>query len=351
MSNIGNNIKARRTALKMTQEELAAKMGYKSKSTINKIELGINDIPQSKIVKFAEVLQTTPKALMGWEEVTEEMQKKSDIKEYAEKHGLKIVEWYMDEGVSGRKRIRNRPELQRMIRDAEAGKFDRIIFIKLDRFFRSVAEYHECMKRIGPVIWTATEEKYDLSTANGRAFVNMKLTICELEADQTGERIDIVNEYKVKTGQPLSGSMKFCWTIVQVGERKRIIKNPETADIMEDLLHHIWTHQSKAATLKYTNSKYDMDMSYDSLSKLLKNTWLYGEYRGNPNYLAEQDRYMTKEDYLKMQEFISRQVKDNAPVRDYIFSGLIKCPCCGKNMKGAAGCSQNREGKVVWYKQ
>ena len=45
MSNIGNNIKARRTALKMTQEELAAKMGYKSKSTINKIELGINDIP------------------------------------------------------------------------------------------------------------------------------------------------------------------------------------------------------------------------------------------------------------------------------------------------------------------
>ena len=79
MSNIGNNIKARRTALKMTQEELAAKMGYKSKSTINKIELGINDIPQSKIVKFAEVLQTTPKALMGWEEVTEEMQKKSDV--------------------------------------------------------------------------------------------------------------------------------------------------------------------------------------------------------------------------------------------------------------------------------
>ena len=79
MSNIGNNIKARRTALKMTQEELAAKMGYKSKSTINKIELGINDIPQSKIVKFAEVLQTTPKALMDWEEVTEEMQKKSDV--------------------------------------------------------------------------------------------------------------------------------------------------------------------------------------------------------------------------------------------------------------------------------
>ena len=87
---------------------------------------------------------------------------------YAKQHGLKIVGWYVDEGVSGRKLIRKRPELQRMIQDAEKKLFDRIIFIKLDRFFRSVAEYHECMKRIAPVIWTTTEEEYDLSTANGR---------------------------------------------------------------------------------------------------------------------------------------------------------------------------------------
>lgn len=96
------------------------------------------------------------------------------LQEYAEKNGMKIVEWYKDEGVSARKLIRKRPELQRMIHDAQKGRFKRILFIKLDRFFRSVAEYHECMKIIDPVIWTATEEKYDLSTANGRAFVNMK---------------------------------------------------------------------------------------------------------------------------------------------------------------------------------
>ena len=50
---------------------------------------------------------------------------------YAESHGLKIVEWYEDEGVSGRKLIRRRPALQRMLNDAKTGKFDRIIFIKL----------------------------------------------------------------------------------------------------------------------------------------------------------------------------------------------------------------------------
>jgi transcriptional regulator with XRE-family HTH domain len=66
MSTVGENILLMRKRLGWTQEELAKKMGYKSKSTINKIELGINDIPQSKIAQFAEVLGTTPAHLMGW---------------------------------------------------------------------------------------------------------------------------------------------------------------------------------------------------------------------------------------------------------------------------------------------
>ena len=71
---IGVIIKKRREELGYTQEELAEKMGYKSKSTINKIEAGINDITQSKIVAFAKVLKTTPAYLMGWED--EEKEKK-----------------------------------------------------------------------------------------------------------------------------------------------------------------------------------------------------------------------------------------------------------------------------------
>ena len=141
------------------------------------------------------------------------------LQEYAEAHNLKIVKWYMDEGVSARKKIAKRPELQRMIRDAQRGKFKRIIFIKLDRYFRSVQEYYACQAILDEagVTWTATEEKYDLSTANGRAFVNMKLTIAELESDTTGERIKIVNDYKVKSGLPLYGtrSMPFCYAVEQ----------------------------------------------------------------------------------------------------------------------------------------
>ena len=69
----------RRKELGITQEELAFKMGYKSKSTINKIELGINDIPQSKVVKFAEILGVSVARLMGWEEAQKNNDTLTDI--------------------------------------------------------------------------------------------------------------------------------------------------------------------------------------------------------------------------------------------------------------------------------
>lgn len=65
---IGKNIAARRMELNLTQEDLAKRLGYKSKSTINKIELGINDITQTKIISFAKALETTPSILLGWDD-------------------------------------------------------------------------------------------------------------------------------------------------------------------------------------------------------------------------------------------------------------------------------------------
>lgn len=67
MLELYKRIRLRREELGMSQEELAMKLGYKSRSSINKIEMGGNDIPQSKIKAFANALQTTPSYLMGWD--------------------------------------------------------------------------------------------------------------------------------------------------------------------------------------------------------------------------------------------------------------------------------------------
>lgn len=67
MSILASRIKSRREELKLSQDDLAKKIGYKSRSTIAKIESGDNDIPQSKIKSFAEALNTSVAYLMGLE--------------------------------------------------------------------------------------------------------------------------------------------------------------------------------------------------------------------------------------------------------------------------------------------
>jgi len=69
MNVLGERIRQRREELGMTQTELAERMGYKSRSSINKIENGTNDIVQSRVEKFAKVLDTSIGFLMGWDKM------------------------------------------------------------------------------------------------------------------------------------------------------------------------------------------------------------------------------------------------------------------------------------------
>lgn len=64
---LADRVKLKRKELGLTQEELAHRMGYKSRVSINKIEMG-RPITQKIIVKLAEALNTTPSYLMGWED-------------------------------------------------------------------------------------------------------------------------------------------------------------------------------------------------------------------------------------------------------------------------------------------
>ena len=65
--NLGDRVKQRRKELRMTQEELAAKMGYSSRSSINKVECG-REVSQRIIVRLADALDVTVPYLMGWDE-------------------------------------------------------------------------------------------------------------------------------------------------------------------------------------------------------------------------------------------------------------------------------------------
>ena len=65
MSELSRRIRHRREELGLSQEELADRMGYRSKSSITKLEKGVNDLPQSKLEELAAALRTTSAWLLG----------------------------------------------------------------------------------------------------------------------------------------------------------------------------------------------------------------------------------------------------------------------------------------------
>lgn len=63
----GDRIKKRRNELGMTQEELAKKLGYASRSSVNKVEKS-RELSNKKVKLYSDALKCTPAYLMGWDE-------------------------------------------------------------------------------------------------------------------------------------------------------------------------------------------------------------------------------------------------------------------------------------------
>jgi transcriptional regulator with XRE-family HTH domain len=81
---IGDKVRQRRQELGLTQEELAHKMGYRSKSTVNKIEKNVHDVSQSNLLKLASVLDCSPAYFIDIE-VKHDMHYSAHLIEYAKR--------------------------------------------------------------------------------------------------------------------------------------------------------------------------------------------------------------------------------------------------------------------------
>ena len=260
------------------------------------------------------------------------------IDEFANENELVSVGEYVDEGISATLEISKRKDLAKLIEDAKAGKFDIVVFKCIDRFFRNVGEYYECQKqlRAAGVTWISIEESDLDPDDDDAAFkINIYLTMAEYEARKTSKRIRFNNKMRIKNKQVVTGSQCFLFPWKVTGEKRNryLVKDAEHEEMTLDILDFYEKHQSKSATLGYINIKYGKIMVMNTLTNLLKDTLLYGEYKGIPDYV---EPYITKERYDRIQDISKRNVRvnSNAPNRTFLFSGLLKCPCCGRNMTG-----------------
>lgn len=256
---------------------------------------------------------------------------------FAKENDLVVVGEYVDEGISATLEIHKRKALAQLIADAKAGKFDIVVFKCIDRFFRNVEEYYTAQKQLrkAGVTWLSIEES-DLDPEDPEAIfkINMYLAMAEYEARKTSKRINFNNAMRIKNKQVLVGqqSVMFPWKVVGEHRNRHLAKNEDKADMLNDILNYFETHQSKSKTVAYANIKYGTTMTVDIMTRLLTNTLLYGEYRGVSDYV---EPWITKERFDKIQDTLKRNARYSSKQgRTFLFTGLIKCRCCGRNLIG-----------------
>ena len=259
------------------------------------------------------------------------------LNEFCNEYELAGAGEYIDEGISATLEISKRKALAQLIKDAKAGKFDIVIFKCIDRFFRNVAEYYECQKQLrkAGVTWVSIEEP-DLDPEDDDAAfkINIYLTMAEYEAKKTSKRIKFNNKMRIKNKQVVTGGQCFLFPWEVVGEKKNrhLAQNKDNEHILYDILDYYELHQSKSKTLAYANTKHALTMSITTLTNLLTDTLLYGEYKGVADYV---EPYITKERYDNIQEILKRNARySESTPHAFLFSGICKCRVCGRNLVG-----------------
>lgn len=257
------------------------------------------------------------------------------LEEWAKANGHKVAGTYIDAGISARKPATKRPALQKLLADAQAGKGELIVFTKLDRWFRNIAEYYkvqEILERCH-VDWRTIHEDYDTSTASGRLKINIMLSVAQDEADRTSERIKAINEMKRQKLQPLTGVCPYGYKI----KDKRFIKDPGTEKIVSAFFGRFLATGSVSDTQDYILEHYGVRINYQKAHKMLDMTCYCGSYYGVDGMTPP---YISMEQFQKIQSMRRRVVRKSKKNRVYIFSGLIVCGSCGRRMSGGVNTNQ-----------
>jgi len=242
-----------------------------------------------------------------------------------------IVDTYVDEGQTARKAYSSRKEFMRMIDDVMAGKLDLIIFLKMDRWFRSVKDYYKIQETLDKhnVGWRAILENYDTTTASGRLHINIMLSVAQDESDRTSERIKFVFENKVKRKEAITGSIPIGLKI----EKKHVVHDNDNTWLVIEIFNHFELNQSRRGTITYIRDKYDVNLSYSSVVRVLSNSLYKGEFQNVKDFC---EPLISIKQFDNVQEILKRKTyRRNQTDRIYIFSGLLTCTECGSRLSGA----------------
>jgi DNA invertase Pin-like site-specific DNA recombinase len=112
-----------------------------------------------------------------------------ELQEYCERRSWRLVDSYIDVGISGTKD--RRPELDRLMADAHKRRFDVVVVWRFDRFARSVSHLLRALETFGSlgIQFVSLSEQVDTSTPAGKMVFTVLGAVAELERSLIVERV------------------------------------------------------------------------------------------------------------------------------------------------------------------
>jgi DNA invertase Pin-like site-specific DNA recombinase len=113
----------------------------------------------------------------------------AELREYSHNRNLKIVDEYVDTGVSGAKD--SRPELDRLMKDAHRRRFDAVVVWKFDRFARSVSHLLRALEtfRALGIDFVSLSEQVETNSPTGKLVFTVLGAVAEMERSLIGDRV------------------------------------------------------------------------------------------------------------------------------------------------------------------
>lgn len=266
---------------------------------------------------------------------------KDSLTKYCKENKYKIYDYYIDEGISA-STITKRKEFVRLLKDLD--NIDLIIFTKLDRFSRNVRDANNLLLVLdehNTSIKAIDEDDIDTSTADGRFIFNLKVNLAERERNKDSERINRANKYKYNVAKTVcTGKLPYGYKVSK--DKKMVIDEDKKEQIVELFDFYLKTRNLNK-TKKWFSQTYGK-RSNETIKKYLSNSCYIGKYKKMSGEIIEDfcESIIEEETFYKVQKLLDKNVKDYQPdpsrkrhnPAPYIFSGLLKCPECGRNLAG-----------------
>lgn len=260
------------------------------------------------------------------------------LKNYCKAMGWNNYKIYVDAGYSGGNM--NRPALQNMIKDIEAGIIEKVVVYKLDRLSRSQKDTLNLIEDVflaNGVDFVSMNENFDTSTPFGRAMVGILAVFAQLEREQIKERMNMGREGRAKEGKyhggacaPIGYDYIDGELLVNEYEKMQIL------DIYDMYLKGMPLNSiEKLLRKKGVNHKYGY-WDRMAMKRVMTNKLYCGYVSFNNQYHKGQHEAIVSEDLMeKASKLLEERAKKYAAARirngGYVsyLGGLVNCGNCG----------------------